>query len=219
MKLTGNRVASKRGFTLIELAIVVGIVGLILGSVADVFDSTKRTYGQGSSAALAQNEAQRALNRVVAELENAGFGTLIPNPVAIGAHDLVYQVATGINTANNTVTFGTSRRLRFIYEPGETNNGLDDDGDGLVDEGCIELTKNYLQANQVTVTLAHGTRELLEGETANGADDNANGLVDERGFCMTRTGNLLRIRLSMARPAAGTNPAVATIETAIRLKN
>ena len=219
MKLATRAHVARRGFTLIELAIVVGILGLVFGSMSQVFEASRRTYGQGSSAAMVQNEARRALDRISSEFENAGFGTLLPNPLGLASDDLAFQVATGVNPADGTLLFGTSNRLRFVYEPGEANNGLDDDGDGLVDEGCIELTKNYLQAGQLTVTLARGVLELLEGETADGADDNGNGLIDERGFCMTRAGNLLWVRISMARPAAGTNPVVASVETALRLKN
>ncbi len=219
MKVSSRTRAANQGFTLIELAITMGIAGLVLGSLARVLDSSKNTYGRGSAVAQVQNDARRTLDRVSAELENGGFGTLLPNPVGVAVDDLVFQAATGIDGATGALLFGNSSRLRFVYQTGEMNNGLDDDGDGLVDEGNLVFTRNYLLAGEVRVVLAHGVAELLEGETANGADDNGNGLVDERGFCITRVGNLLRIRLTLARPVTGGNPALATVETALRLKN
>lgn len=219
MKLVGQTRATNQGFTLIELAITMGIAGLVLGSLARVLDSSKSNYGRGSAVAQVQNDARRTLDRVAAELENGGFGTLLPNPVGVAVDDLVFQAATGIDGATGALLFGNSNRLRFVYETGEMNNGLDDDGDGLIDEGCLVLTKNYLLAGEVRVVLAHGVAEFLEGETANGADDNSNGLVDERGFCMTRAGNLLQVRLTLARPVTGGDPAIASVETALRLKN
>ena len=219
MKLSRKFRAANRGFTLLELAITMGIAGLLLSSLASVLDSSKSTYGRGSAMAQVQNEARRTLDRVAAELENGGFGTLLPNPVGVAIDDLVFQTATGIDAATGALLFGNSSRLRFVYETGEMNNGLDDDGDGLIDEGCLVLTRNYMLANEVRVVLAHDVAELLEGESANGGDDNGNGFADERGFCMTRSGDLLTVRLTLARPVSGGDPAMASVETALRLKN
>lgn len=219
MKVSSRTRAANQGFTLIELAITMGIAGLVLGSLARVLDSSKNTYGRGSAVAQVQNDARRTLDRVSAELENGGFGTLLPNPVGVAVDDLVFQAATGIDGATGALLFGNSSRLRFVYETGEMNNGLDDDSDGLVDEGCLVFTRNYLLAGEVRVILAHGVAELLEGETANGADDNGNGFADEPGFCITRTGNLLQVRLTLIRPVTGGDPAMASVETALRLKN
>lgn len=219
MKFGARQRSARGGFTLIELVITMGIAGLVLGAVTRVLESSRNAYGQGSASARVQNDARRALDRVAAELENGGFGTLLPNPLAIAADDMAFQVATGVDAATGAILFGPSTRLRVVYEPGEANNGLDDDGDGLIDEGCLQLTRNYLQANEVTVTLARGVREFAEGETDNGADDNGNGFTDERGFYMTRVGNLLRLRITLERPISGRTPAIATAETALRLKN
>lgn len=219
MKLSRKFRAANRGFTLLELAITMGIAGLLLSSLASVLDSSKSTYGRGSAMAQVQNEARRTLDRVAAELENGGFGTLLPNPVGVAIDDLVFQTATGIDAATGALLFGNSSRLRFVYETGEMNNGLDDDGDGLIDEGYLVLTRNYMLANEVRVVLAHDVAELLEGESANGGDDNGNGFADERGFCMTRSGDLLTVRLTLARPVSGGDPAMASVETALRLKN
>ena len=219
MKLSRKFRAANRGFTLLELAITMGIAGLLLSSLASVLDSSKSTYGRGSAMAQVQNEARRTLDRVAAELENGGFGTLLPNPVGVAIDDLVFQTATGIDAATGALLFANSSRLRFVYETGEMNNGLDDDGDGLIDEGYLVLTRNYMLANEVRVVLAHDVAELLEGESANGGDDNGNGFADERGFCMTRSGDLLTVRLTLARPVSGGDPAMASVETALRLKN
>jgi prepilin-type N-terminal cleavage/methylation domain-containing protein len=212
--------SSKRGgFTLIEIAISMGILGLVLSSIVGMLDSSRKGFNQGSVTALVQNDVRRAIDRVAVELENAGLGTLLPNPIGVAADDLVFQIATGVNPADGTILFGPSTRLRFVFEPGELVNGLDDDGDGLIDEGCVVLTRNYFQANELNVTLARRIPLLLEGETANGADDNGNGFADERGFCVTLEGDLLRLRLSMMRAAPDGTPVIATVETALQLKN
>jgi type II secretory pathway pseudopilin PulG len=207
------------GHTLIELAIALGVLGLVLGSLTSVFESSRKAYRQGSTAALVQSDARRALDGIAARLENAGFATLVPNPVNVAVDDLLFQVSTGFDEAAGTIIFGPSTRLCFVYADGETDNGIDDDGNGLVDDGRVVLTINYLQPGEISVTLARGVCELLQGELANGVDDNGNGLVDERGFCITRNGNLLLLRLSVARATPAVSPIIATVETALRLKN
>jgi prepilin-type N-terminal cleavage/methylation domain-containing protein len=215
----GRRVGGRGGYTLIEMAITLSLVGLILGSLTNVLTSSGNAYEQGAASANAQALVRRAGERLGQLLENAGSGTLLPNPVGIACSDLVFQAATGVDPATQAITYDNSARLRFLYESGELNNGLDDDGDGLVDEGSVEYTRNYLLASQRLVVLANGVTELLEGELLNGLDDNANGLVDEPGFSVTRVGNLLRVRISLAAPVGGAAAAVATSDTALRLKN
>ncbi len=214
-----KRHTARGGFTLIEIAIAAGILGLVIGALTGVLDSTRKTYIQGSTQVRAQSDARRAMDRIATELENGGLGTLIPNPIGIAATDLVFQVATGVDPLTSAVTFDNSSRLMFAYETGETNNGLDDDGDGLIDEGRVIFTRDYLQPNEMRTTLVTGVNELLEGELPNGLDDNGNGFADERGFCMTLQGSLLVMRLSLSRPVTETRSIVSTVETAVRFKN
>jgi hypothetical protein len=182
-------------------------------------DSTGKTYVQGSAGTRVRSDARRTIDRIAAEFENGGLGTLLPNPVGVAATDLVFQSATGVNVADNSITFGPSTRLQILYETGEANNGLDDDGDGLVDEGRVVLTRNYLQAGEISITLVRGVAEYLEDEVAGGGDENGNGFVDERGFCMTLQGSLLFLRLTLQRPVGEARTVVGTVETAVRLKN
>jgi hypothetical protein len=107
----------------------------------------------------------------------------------------------------------------FLLQIGETANGVDDNKNGLVDEGQLVLTRNNGQANQQSVVLAHRVAKLLEGETLNHADDNGNGLIDESGFCVFREGNLLRIRLTLQRSLRPGQIIQATVETGVRLRN
>ncbi|MEO6710261.1 MAG: prepilin-type N-terminal cleavage/methylation domain-containing protein [Planctomycetota bacterium] len=210
---------ARAGFTLLEIVFAVAILGLVLGSLTGVLDSTRKGYGQGSAGARAHADARRAIDRIAAELENAGLGTLFPNPIGVAASDELFQTVAGVNPATSAIIFNTSTRLRFAYEQGEANNGLDDDGDGLVDEGQVILTRNVGQADEISTTLVRGISEYLEGETGNVGDENANGFNEEQGFCMTLQGSLMILRITLERPVPEGNPVLASVETAVRLKN
>jgi hypothetical protein len=102
---------------------------------------------------------------------------------------------------------------------GELENGLDDDGDGIIDEGRVILTRDFLGAEELSVVLAHDVRSRFEGELANGLDDNGNGLVDERGFCMTLQDGLLVLRLSIAGRSPEGTRTTSTVETSVHFRN
>jgi hypothetical protein len=76
-------------------------------------------------------------------------------------------------------------RLQLELRPTEQDNGVDDDGNGLVDERRVVWFTDPGAAEEREVTVCHWVSELLEGEQANGVDDNGNGLIDEPGLCVT----------------------------------
>ena len=209
---------ARKGFALIEVAVSLAIIVVILSSLVQVNRSTMSTFAQTSAATLVHTQARRALDRIASELENGGLATLQPNPVINSTDNIVFQAATGVDATTGAIVYGSPTRLAWVLEPGELNNGVDDNGNGLVDDGELVLTRNYLQADQQTIVLAHGVSKLLEGETANNADDNGNGLIDEHGFCVFREGNLLRVRLTLLRSVKG-KVVKATVETGVRMRN
>jgi hypothetical protein len=209
----------KQGFALIEVAVTISLIALVFGSIVQAHRATVQTYSQASAVAIVQAEAQRVLDRVTAELENSG-SVLQPNPIVASTDNIVFQAATGVNAATGAITSGTPTRLAWLVDDGETaNNGVDDNHNGIVDEGKLVLTRNYNLPNEVSIVLAHRVPKYLQGETFNNADDNGNGLVDEHGFCVFREGNLLRVRLTLARATKGGKIVNATVETGVRLRN
>jgi type II secretory pathway pseudopilin PulG len=208
-----------QGFALIEVAVTLGVIAVVFGSIVQVHRATVQTYSQTSAVALVQADAQRVLDRVTAELQNGGLGTLQPDPVINSTDNIVFQATTGVNTATGVINYGTPTRLSWVLDDGETANGADDNHNGLVDEGKLVLTRNYMQGNEVSIVLAHRVPKYLEGETASAGDQNGNGLVDEHGFCIIREGNLLHVRLTLARAIRGGKVVQATVETGVRLRN
>jgi len=209
----------RAAFTLIELLVSMAVLALVISAMGMVQIRTQQASKVTLTKTLSEMAAQRALDRIVGELTGVGRSLIFPDPVSnLGTSALTYQHPTGVNAAG-VVQWDTPCRLELQLEPGEMDNGIDDDGDGLVDERRLVLTKNFGTANARAIVLCSGIPELLEGETANGLDDNGNGLIDEPGFCVQRVGDLLTIHLTVQRARGGGQIETSTVQTSIVLHN
>lgn len=158
--------ARASGFTLLEViisaAVLVAVVGLSLGVMgttsAHVAESTissdLRRRGQNAARIL-----QRELRSVASE--TVQFSNPDPN-VVDGYWTMSYsQVVSFDPTATpprilDPLPAATPHRLRFLLDSGETADGDDDDGDGLIDEGRVVLERG----GTVIAELASGVRDF-----------------------------------------------------------
>lgn len=208
----------RSGFTIVELAIAMLILGILLGAIGMTVLRGGGAYKQGIAAGAVEAQARRALDRIAEQFTSAQSDNLNPNPLPpFGSNTLDFRNSTGF--AGGAVTWGPTTRLQFQYDPGEIDDGVDNDGDGVADEGRVVLMENFGLANQVTQVLCVNVREFLEGETPDGADENGNGLIDERGLSFELNDQTLTIRLSLERLDDNNNPLVRTVETGVRLRN
>jgi prepilin-type N-terminal cleavage/methylation domain-containing protein len=215
-----RRISHRRaGFTLIELLMSIGVMGLILTALAQVEMRSNAQSKSMQAREQAEGRARRVLDRIADELTGVGHSLIFPDPSTnFGTSSMTYQRASGVTNAG-VVTWETPSRLELQLEPGELDNGLDDDGDGLVDEQQLVFTRNFGMANAQTVVLCTGIPKLAPGEVPNGLDDNGNGVVDEAGFNVQRTGDLLTLRLTVQQPYSGNRIATVSLETSIVLHN
>lgn len=206
-------------FTLVELVVSVSIMGLLVGSMG-VFQARSREHTDSILVReRVETQARRALTRVVDELRGVGFSLLVPDPTSsLGASTLTFQKPVDV-TAGGAVVWGSASRLELELEPGETDDGSDEDGDGLVDERRLVLTRGIGTAGERSIVLCTDIPELAEDEAPNGADDDGDGLVDEPGFSIRRVGDLLTIRLTVLAPMAGRDPVASSLETSVVLRN
>jgi hypothetical protein len=116
-------------------------------------------------------------------------------------------------------------RILYRVEPApmELNNGVDDNSNGLIDEGVLVRIEDFGGPDERRVVLARGVSELLEGEDANGLDDNGNGLDDEGGLAITirtsGTRDALTLRLTLQGVDASGAILERTLETTVALRN
>jgi len=219
-----HRLDTRAGFTLVEAAIATALLILIMSSAILAAKHGQGAFRATQTATDVETRVRRALDRAALELLSVGEEELLPNPTGqFGTSTILFRQARswggnagdGVNGLN--VLWGDQNRLAFEYDTGESDDDVDEDGDGLVDEGRLVLTRD-IGGNDGRTILCTGVREMLEGEDANGADDNGNGIVDEAGFNIHRVGNVLFLRLSLEVPCE-TGTIVRTLETSVRLRN
>lgn len=206
------------GFSLVELLIAMVTMSVMLGAVALATLRGSDAYNTGRAAADLEARAQRAIALVVEDLRWAGRTGLNPEPLApFGSAQLDYQSNVGFQ--GGAVQWGPPTRLGFEYAPGEVDDGLDNNGNGVADEGSIVLRVNPGAADEQRIVRVNWVRELLEGEVANGLDDNGNGLIDEAGLSFEVSGTTLMVRLTLERPDAEGRILTRTMTTAVNLRN
>lgn len=160
--------SNQAGFTLLEMMLVMVVAIPILGSVF-VTNKLVRSEIQATDTAAAAAESCRAAGQRLALLARAGLlstcqikataadisaaqaaaltnpSTYIPtlgewiSPPETGSRTTFrFQSADGILSMNATA-LTPMREFEFFMDAGESDNGVDDDGDGMVDEGRLQL--------------------------------------------------------------------------------
>lgn len=212
------RTHSREGFTLTEIIIALAIMGVVFSAALTAVDSAEGTVQQTVGRSVLNTKANRTLARIANRLTGAGAVALNSFPSLPDAADSIeYREVTGFN--GTAPLWSEDRAIRLEYETGELNNGIDDDGDGLIDECRVVAIRDEGGANEQRLILATRVAEFLDGEAPDLIDNNGNGLVDERGLCLTREGDVLTVRLTVLHPNNGGVIDARTSLTTIALRN
>jgi len=208
----------RAGFTMVEAMITLAILGMVGSMAILTITDGNSSFGTTNSSADLEARVRRGLDRVAAEILTAGDGQLNPDPTGnFGSSDMLFRQAVGLT--GTSIDWSNQHRLAFEYDTNEIDDGVDNDGDGLVDEGNLVLTRNDGLANEMRVTLVRGVAEFFEGELSNGLDDNGNGVIDEAGFNIHRAGDVLNIRLTVQNSLGQNVVLTRTLQTSTRLRN
>jgi prepilin-type N-terminal cleavage/methylation domain-containing protein len=209
--------AAVQGFTLVESLIAVSLLAVLFLAVAQTSSRASDAFDEGGTEHTLSTGLHRCLERIVRTIEFSD-ASLLASATHAGNEDVTFQVPASFE--GGIVTW-SPQRIFAELEPGELDDGLDNDGDGLVDERRVVLIQDAGAANEVRVVLVSGVAELAEGELANTVDDNGNGLVDESGLTFSRSaqGNVVTVRLTCQRQDEGRRLLTKTAETAVRLHN
>jgi len=211
-----NMAERRRGMTLIEIAISVLILAGVLGVPVMLLHSGSRSYAVETASTAASEELRKGIDDISTRLSTAfASGVLL-----IGQTEVQYNRCVGYQSGSaGGVTPGALKgpmeQIRFEYSPTDPDDGLDNDGDGLVDEGLAVWIEGTHR-----VTLADTVPEVQDGEIpGNWIDDNGIGLVDEEGLAFKVSASSIEVYLTVASPDADGNPIMRSMKRTIAFRN
>ena len=207
-----------RGFTLVEMAISLSLGVLVVGSMGLVARQARNAYTARTLTTDLEARTRRAVDKLTSEMLMSGESVLTPDPaVGVGGDDVTYLKVDGL--VGGVIDWSDPCRFHLEYEPGEIDDGLDNNGNGLVDEGRVIWTRDVGLGSESSRVLCTGVSEFSLGELDNGLDDNGDGLADERGLSFQRDGRSLQIRLTLERVDEDGRLQQRMVETTVRLRN
>jgi hypothetical protein len=212
---------SRRGHSIIEVTIAATVLMSVFGAVGVVTQRGARLSEEGISATGVESASRRAVDRVASELAGSQRASLpLPPAAQRGASTIEFQRVEGFNGGN--LLLANERRILRVASAGDPDDGLDNDSDGLVDEGDLVLVPDTTDPGAPNIVLASGVAEMTAGEIAgNGIDDNGNGLVDEPGLCFAWDADALVVRILVTLQRVGAQGQVftRTSETTVGIRN
>jgi len=206
------------GFTLVEILIATSILTVIVGGIYALFNTGIDTYRIGMANADVDRRTAQVLELIADDLSTTGRDVVYPHPTFPASTPTIsLQKNTGF--AAGKITWGPATVISFRHAKDDPNDGKDNNGNGLIDEGEVIRIIDAGTMNERTVVLTRFVREYLEGEIPNGKDDNGNGLVDEPGLCFDAIGDVWTVRLTIEKRDTKGRLVTQTVQTAVKLRN
>lgn len=209
----------KRGMTLIELLIALSVLTIIMVGITQSGASVTRLFATSVSRVSIEQQLRQSIGKLNADLRLAAQGSFD----ALGAAPLWtnatgFDRIEGFDAINGAGEWGTMR-VELRMGTGETDDGTDEDGDGLVDERQLVLIRDFGGAAQIDQVILRGVPELYPGELPNGLDDNGNGLLDETGFALYSENGALKVLLAKSGIDPEGRMITRFLETSMKLRN
>jgi type II secretory pathway component PulJ len=140
------------GVSLAELLISLAILGLVLAGVFSVLHTALAAYRWGVGRVEAQQSARLALERIAAELREAGY-----DPTGAGIHAIAVAgpalVTFERDLNGNGVVDATRERVTFVLRAGETTLRRDAGGGGQpIIDGVRRFSLHYFDRAGLPVT-------------------------------------------------------------------
>jgi prepilin-type N-terminal cleavage/methylation domain-containing protein len=160
--------SAQGGFTLVEVTMVAALFGLILGAIAMSLQTTSQSLTADDQVGRAMESLQRCAVRIAHIARSCALTTFRVASTAadvplrataagqwIEPEDGEPRAAIQFRTADGRLSMNAAaltppREFRLRLDPGEIQNGIDDDNDGLIDQGTLMM--NY---DGVDVELGH----------------------------------------------------------------
>ncbi len=127
----------RSGYTLLEIAVSLVVLNVVLGGAFMVIFHANRLFSEQMSHVNLEQTGWRVMDRLANELQGANPPTVTP-VVIDDSTWLRFQKVTGFS--GGAITLGGFATVTFRLAAGETDNNVDDNGDGIADEGFVVLT-------------------------------------------------------------------------------
>jgi prepilin-type N-terminal cleavage/methylation domain-containing protein len=140
------------GYSLTELLVALGLLGLVMAATALLLQSGLAAWGWGASRVEAQQSARAALERMARELKEAGF-----DPTGAGFEILLVAEPARIvfqrDLNGNGVIDPTRERVSYLLRSGETTLRRDAGGGAQpLAEGVRRFALSYLDREGLPTT-------------------------------------------------------------------
>jgi hypothetical protein len=157
------------------------------------------TYNESSIMTEVHTQARRIMDGAANEIQGAGLSTIYPIPpeTGTGTNTISFQIASGYS--GSSIQWSDVITIAFEYAAGETDNGVDDNGNGLVDEGVVTRTVTPAVGSPTKKTLGHW--------------------VVEDGLSFNLRLDVLTITLKLRKAGYRGDPWETTLTTAVQIKN
>ena len=211
---------TRAGFSLLELSISVALMALVLTTALQISDSVADGSSTAATAARAEADAGRAVERLAEHLKGSGSGWIEEAwAPLVPLHDVTYTRLTGYD--EDTATPELERERIFLERlPTDPDDGADNDGNGLADDCRVVWVRAPGTADELRTVVCNRVPESLAGEIdGNLVDDNDNGLVDERGLALDLVAGRVRIRLTVVERDQDARDVVRTVERTVWFRN
>jgi prepilin-type N-terminal cleavage/methylation domain-containing protein len=210
---------ARRGMTLVELMVASAVLVILLLGMTRTGAGVTKLFATSVTRMEVEQQLRQSMGRLTTDLRHASLGSFD----AMGEAPL-WTNATGFDRINGLDPVDgegiwRSMRLELRMGEGETDDGLDEDGDGLVDERQLVLTRDVGTADAREQVMLRDIPELFPGEVENGLDDNGNGLLDETGFAIYTEDGALKILLSKIGIDEDRRLITRSLSTSAKLRN
>jgi prepilin-type N-terminal cleavage/methylation domain-containing protein len=196
-----------RGMTLIEVILAAAVLAVLVLTVYALLHGVTHTELTGRALSTIEQNGMRVLEQVVEELRGSTLSS-----VAVSNSNEVYTLrfkkAIGLDTQGGYLESDTIEYTGAL-EAGETDDGKDNDGDGLVDEYVlVRRVKNSSGAVTETRTVC---RQLRKSQLQDG--------TPFKGFHASRASSAVTIRLTLQAADSKNRILERTLSTSVTPRN
>ena len=128
--------ARDAGMTLLEVSIALVLLTIVVGVGSSMWLRTQDLYNDQLQQYVVDDAGWRISERIVQELRTADPSSVLPL-VLVNSDNIQFQRVVGVGVGGPIL--GSVVTIRFELVGTETANGLDDNGDGRIDEGRVVL--------------------------------------------------------------------------------